>query len=83
MHIDGDDPVEQISTSNTRVKTDGEKTRPSRPIGATCRSSNECVTDQPTNRPTDTASYRCALSHLKSIKIVSRDQYVTVMNCYI
>ena len=30
-----------------------------------CGSSNECVTDRQTDRPTDTASYRGALSHLK------------------
>ena len=34
-------------------------------LGATCGSSNKCVTNQPTERPTDTASYRGALSHLK------------------
>ena len=31
-----------------------------------CGLSNECVTDHPTNQTTDTASYRRALSHLKS-----------------
>ena len=35
-------------------------------IIATCGSSNECVT-WPTNQPTDTASYRGALSHLKML----------------
>ena len=48
------------------------ETRPSRPIGATCGSLNECVTDQqtdrPTDQPTDTASYRGALSHIKRRK---------------
>ena len=34
--------------------------------GATCGSSNECVTNKQTDRPTDTASYRGAWSHLKN-----------------
>ena len=33
------------------------QTRPSRPIGATCGSSNECVT-RPTNRPTNQSTNR-------------------------
>ena len=33
--------------------------------GAPCGLSNECVTDQPTDQQTDTASYRGALLHLK------------------
>ena len=32
-----------------KTETAEKKTRPSRPIGATCGSSNECVTNQPTN----------------------------------
>ena len=28
---------------------------------------NECVTNQPTDQPTDSASYRGALSHLKML----------------
>ena len=38
--------------------------------GVTCGLSNDCVTrptDQQTDQPTDTASYRGALSHLKRI----------------
>ena len=38
--------------------------------GVTCGSSNECITnrrtDRPTNRPTDTESYRGAMSHRKT-----------------
>ena len=47
-----------------------KSTRPCGPIGATCGSLNKCVTDRltdwPTDRPTDTASYRGTLSHLKT-----------------
>ena len=31
-------------------------------------------TDQPTNRPTDTASYRGALSHLKTVKMLTSNE---------
>ena len=36
---------------------------------------NECVTDQPTDRPTDTAYYRDARTHLKRkpIKLYIKD----------
>ena len=55
------------------IPKENNPTRPSRPIGATCGSSNECVTDRqtdrPTDRPTDTASYRGALSHLKRLLV--------------
>ena len=33
-----------------------------------CGPSNICVTDKTTNQPTDTASYRGALAHLKRMK---------------
>ena len=36
--------------------------------GATCGLSNESVTDRQTHQPTDTASYRGTLSHLKRRK---------------
>ena len=54
-----------MRNNNSNWSETHRKTRPSRPIGATCGSSNECVTDRPTDRQTDTASYRGALSHLK------------------
>ena len=54
-------------------------TRPSRPIGATCGSSNECVTD----RPTDTASYRGALSHLKTATAMTAPITTTTKNVFI
>ena len=36
--------------------------------GAPCGLSNECVTDQPTDQQTDTASYRGALAYLKRVE---------------
>ena len=58
------------------------ETRPSRPMIATCGSSNECDTDQPNNQPTDTASYRGALLHLKSHKKKHKLQPYECQNAY-
>ena len=45
----------KASTNNTEegIAKEFKLTRPSRPIGATCGSANECVTNRQTDRPTD------------------------------
>ena len=43
-------------------------------LNKACGSLNECVTDQPTDQQTDTASYRGALSHLKTKKKVQNSK---------
>ena len=35
---------------------------------------NECVTDRPTDRPTDTAYYRDARTHLKKVTFISAER---------
>ena len=51
-----------------------DKTRPSRPLGAPCGSSNVCLTNWSTDRPTDTTGYRSASTHLKKQRIISIKQ---------
>ena len=41
------------------------------------RRKNKCVTDQPTDRQTDTAGYRVACTRLKMIEVIKRELYKT------